>query len=109
MPRGGLRESNPGGRPSTGRKKFNIYVTPEEMKSIKNHIEKLRIHEKQVDELKKLATNTAKIADEITQPLMRMECGKVQAWKEGCPDKPKIGTTTWCVWCSKVEKIKAVL
>jgi len=37
---GGHREGS--GRPSTGRKKYNIYVTNEEFEKIKNFIEEIR-------------------------------------------------------------------
>ena len=110
MPRGIFKEgSDPGGRPSTGRKKFNIYVTPEELKNIRVYIEKMRKHDEQVNKLKELASNTVKIEETTTQPLMRMECGRSQGWREGCPDKPKVGQQTWCVYCAKMEKIIGVM
>ena len=101
---GGAREG--AGRKPTGRRKVNFYITEHEEEVLREGLAKIRKQEVAREKAKEQAVM---IKDADTQPLMRMACGRVQAWGEGAGEKPVAGKQAWCVWCQKMEKIERVL
>ncbi len=102
MAKGGFREGAGKKTIDANRKKVTFFINPEEKEALKTTLLTIR----ETETLKKSAIPL----QDTNQPIMRMECcDKVQAWGEGADGIPKIGEETFCVWCQKIGKIKAVL